>query len=134
MARETRRGLEALAGSSNDNKNNNNNVIPNVNNNVDVNKNKSDNISNNTDKNNTVNENTAINANVNEQTPALDYLDNLIGGNAKKTENNTVLTGIYLQKDLAKALDNLAKKGGRGAKSRIVNEALRAVFKEKGLL
>lgn len=52
----------------------------------------------------------------------------------KKKENETVLTGIYLQKDLSQVLDRLAKKGGRGAKSKIVNEALRTIFTDKGLL
>ncbi len=62
------------------------------------------------------------------------YLDSLVSSNEKKKVNSTVLTGIYLQEDLSHILDRLAKKGGRGAKSRIVNEALRAVFNEKGLL
>lgn len=45
-----------------------------------------------------------------------------------------IANGIYLQKDILQTLNKLAKKGGRGAKSRIVNEALKEIFKQKGLL
>ncbi|WP_233522476.1 hypothetical protein [Peribacillus glennii] len=47
-----------------------------------------------------------------------DYLYNLVKGNLKKKENETILTGIYLQKEVVKILDQLAKNGGRGVKSR----------------
>lgn len=82
--------------------------------------------------------NTNVNVNINEknnnaESPG-DYLDKLIEGNTKKKSNETVLTGIYLQKDISQILDRLAKKGGRGAKSKIVNEALKTIFEDKGLL
>lgn len=60
------------------------------------------------------------------------YIDELLGGGKKK--NELILTGIYLQSDIAAVLDRLGKKGGRGAKSRLVNEALKKMFQEKGLL
>lgn len=63
-----------------------------------------------------------------------DFIDKLLVEGKKKKKDDLVLTGIYLQPDLAHILDSLGKKGGRGAKSRIVNEALRKVFTEKGLL
>lgn len=63
-----------------------------------------------------------------------DFLDKLLEEGKKKKKDDLVLTGIYLQPDLAHILDSLGKKGGRGAKSRIVNDALRKVFTEKGLL
>jgi hypothetical protein len=81
-----------------------------------------------------INVNNDANINVNDNINEVDYLDTLIEGNTKKTDAATVLTGIYLQKELSQMLDRLAKKGGRGSKSRIVNEALRKVFSEKGLL
>lgn len=68
--------------------------------------------------------------NINDDT---DYLDSLIEGTKKKS-NQPVLTGVYLQKDILQVLDRLAKKGGKGAKSKIVNEALRKLFIEKDLL
>lgn len=59
-------------------------------------------------------------------------IDDVIEGNIKKHER--VLTGLYLEPDIARVLDSLGKKGGRGTKSKIANEALRNLFKEKGLL
>jgi hypothetical protein len=102
--------------------------------NADINQN--DNISIDKDVNDKVNNDIIENPETTEAAtaPKMDYLDKLINGKTKKIDNSTVLTGIYLQKDLAQLLDRLAKKGGRGAKSRIVNEALRSVFIEKGLL
>ncbi|NRD81136.1 hypothetical protein HPT25_27990 [Bacillus sp. BRMEA1] len=97
---------------------------------INANKEKNINIAANVDDINDLN----INENDNKQEVKMDYLDKLIEGNTKKNENSSVLTGIYLQKDLSVILDRLAKKGGRGAKSKIVNEALRSVFMEKGLL
>ncbi|RFB09318.1 hypothetical protein DZB84_24440 [Bacillus sp. HNG] len=52
----------------------------------------------------------------------------------QKYEDKYVMKGIYVEKDLAAILDKLGKKGGRGAKSKIVNEALRKVFKESNLI
>lgn len=61
-----------------------------------------------------------------------DYIDSLLGGQSSK--NELTLTGVYLQKDVLRVLNGLSRKGGRGAKSRIVNDALRKLFQEKGLL
>lgn len=101
-------------------------------NNANINNDSNDN--ENVDNNNKISKEDSVNINnrvtVEKQG---DYLDSLIEGSVKKKENETVLTGIYLQKDLSQILDHLAKKGGRGAKSRIVNEALRTVFNDKGL-
>jgi hypothetical protein len=117
----------------------NNGVNIDVNNGINVNANNSEDVENkpsviaNANVNADVNDKAAVNVNVDEKHED-DYLDKLIGSNGKKSTNESVLVGIYLQKDLSQILDKLAKKGGRGAKSRIVNEALRAIFKEKGLL
>lgn len=80
---------------------------------------------------------TNINANNNdninnESTDNPDYLDKLL--EEGKTKNELQLTGLYLEPDLARLLDKLGKKGGRGAKSRIANDALRKYFLDKGLL
>lgn len=61
------------------------------------------------------------------------YLDELLEGDGKKKQGTT-LTGVYLENDILKVLDQLAKKGGRGAKSKLMNEALRKLFTEKGLM
>lgn len=84
--------------------------------------------------NNNDNDNNIVNDNVNKRMPGQgpDYLDQLLEGQTKKQEMK--LTGVYLQPDVEKILDKLGKQGGRGAKSRIVNEALRKLFMEKDLL
>lgn len=79
--------------------------------------------------NNENGENKSMSAITDEKT---DFLDDLLTGSNKKED--AILTGIYLQPELARILNGLGKKGGRGAKSRIVNDALRKLFIEKGLL
>ncbi|MDP4085787.1 MAG: hypothetical protein Q8934_14370 [Bacillota bacterium] len=131
--------------SFNDVARNNINKNVDVNNNININDNNNDKITDRVNDSantniievNIPNENEDINnnVNINNKPQERSYLDTLIEGKAKKSnEAETVLTGIYLQKDLSKILDSLAKKGGKGAKSRIVNEALRSIFIEKGLL
>lgn len=83
--------------------------------------------------NNNDNVNVDVNLEQNSANNDSDFLDTILEGK-KKNKNELVLTGIYLQPDLAHLLDKLGKQGGRGAKSRIVNDALRKVFNEKGLL
>lgn len=61
------------------------------------------------------------------------FLDQLIEGNQKK-KSQTKVTGIYLEPELENILNQLARKGGKGTKSKIVNESLRFVFQQKGLL
>jgi hypothetical protein len=61
-----------------------------------------------------------------------DFLDKLL--EEGKQKNDLVLTGLYLEPDLAKMLARLGKQGGRGAKSRIANDALRKYFLDKRLL
>jgi hypothetical protein len=82
-------------------------------------------------ENDNINNNDNVNNN-NEHEHGTDYLDELIEGPKKKQEK--ALHGLYLDPDVAKILDNLGEKGGRGAKSKIANEALRKLFMEKGLL
>lgn len=61
-----------------------------------------------------------------------DLLDDLLGGKKKPVKN--VWTGVYLKPEIAAVLDKVSKKGGKGAKSDIVNESLRQLFVAKGLL
>ncbi|MDQ0257962.1 hypothetical protein J2S74_005425 [Evansella vedderi] len=98
------------------------------NNKANANDDKKGDVNNNT-KNNANND---VNVNVSEEGKG-DYIDELLEGKKKKSDE-TVMTGIYLEKDLADILARLAKKGGRGTKSKVVNEALRKVFQEKGIL
>lgn len=77
---------------------------------------------------NNKNSNNDVNNNDNGQ----DYLDKVL--KEGKPKNHLVLTGLYLEPDLARLLDHLGKKGGRGAKSRIANDALRKYFTDKGLM
>ena len=127
MARKNRNlaSFEDLANHNIDKSINNKNHNDNVHNDANINEM--------VDVNNKEKEDHGFNNNVAAETQD-NYLDLLVGSNEKKKVNSTVLTGIYLQEDLSQILDRLAKKGGRGAKSRIVNEALRAIFNEKGLL
>lgn len=55
----------------------------------------------------------------------------------KEPKNRTKepkLVGCYLDLEVAIALDKVAKMGGRGAKSQIVNETIKKMLQEKGLL
>jgi hypothetical protein len=74
------------------------------------------------------NDNNEVKENENE-----DPLDKIISSNKKKDETH-VLKGIYFEKEVARAIDRIARNGGKGIKSQIVNEAVKKVFKEKGWL
>lgn len=56
-------------------------------------------------------------------------LDSLLGN-----KKETVQMGFYIEKDLAEVLNSLQKQGGRGTNSKIVNQVLRELFEEQGLL
>lgn len=77
--------------------------------------------------NSNINDDVETNNDVNDNTKDI---EDIIG---KKKSEETVLKGIHLQKGLAKKLDKLAKKGGRGAMSRIANEAFKEFFDKRGL-
>lgn len=80
-----------------------------------------------------VNDNVNVNVNVNNN----DYLNQLANSSVerpKKRLDSLVNSGIYFEKDIYDILMDLAQKGGRGAKSRIVNDALKVAFKEAGLM
>lgn len=71
--------------------------------------------------------------NVEEDEESGSILDDLLG-KSQRIEDTHVMRGIYIEKSLDKIIDRLAKKGGRGVKSKLVNEALKKLFKDKGLL
>ncbi|MEC2054201.1 hypothetical protein I6J18_00070 (plasmid) [Peribacillus psychrosaccharolyticus] len=62
------------------------------------------------------------------------FLNNLIQGKGKKKNDALINTGIYFEPEVVEILNKLGKQGGRGAKSKIVNDAVKAVFKEAGLI
>ncbi|GGD29137.1 hypothetical protein [Pontibacillus salipaludis] len=97
---------------------------------------KDTNVSTNIDIDKDTNDKININVNdeVNVNNDSEDFLDSLIQG--KKKKKKPVLTGVYLDPEVAKVLNELGKKVGKGdgGKSRIVNDALKEVFTKKGLL
>jgi len=58
-----------------------------------------------------------------------DSIDRLLSQQERSRDNKTY-RGFYMDDDVSKVIDSV----GRGSKSELVNEALRKVFKEKGLL
>lgn len=78
-----------------------------------------------------VNKNEVIDVNTREDVN--DYLDKLAAGEIKKG-SNLILTGVYLEPQVLNVLNKYAKLGGRGAKSKIVNDVLKSNFLEKGLM
>lgn len=83
-------------------------------------------------ENKSIKNNPNININVNEKNDDnMDPLDKVIAKNKKK-EDTHILKGIYFEKEVAAAIDRIAKGGGKGIKSQLVNEAVKKVFKEKG--
>lgn len=68
-----------------------------------------------------------INSNINTNMDTIDAL-------FEEEEDPVVFRGFYLEKDIVTVLNKLGEKGGKGIKSKIVNEALRKVFREKGWL
>lgn len=137
MARKERNLANFADVASNDNEND---VVDNKSeNDININ-NKNDNdiknndgvINKNKDSDNDSNKNDIIIENHNKNDNE-DIFDKLLDGKKKKQPKN-VWTGVYLKPDIADVLEQLAKKGGKGVKSEVVNEALRRVFVEKGLM
>lgn len=62
----------------------------------------------------------------------LSSLDDIVNVNANVS--NKRLIGIYFEQEVADILKELAKSGNRGIQSKIVNEAVKRLFQEKGLL
>jgi hypothetical protein len=100
-------------------------AVDNNNTNIDVNVH--NNVHDNVHVNNNVNENENISVNVN-------YLKELVEGKGRKKKDELINTGIYLEPKVHSVLMAYAKKGGRGAKSKIVNDTLKSTFIQMGLL
>jgi hypothetical protein len=105
-----------------------NNVNINDNDNVDVNEQKSD-----SDENVDVNTNVNVNNNDNDK-DFYGSLKSLADKSTKKGKDNMKPTGIYFEDNVLKALKKLASKGGRGAQSKIVNDATKEAFIQAGIL
>ena len=52
----------------------------------------------------------------------------------KKKRDSKKLIGVYFEGDVADVLDEIGESGGRGAKSKIVNDVMRDFFEKQGLL
>lgn len=98
---------------------------------ADISINNNENNNNNENINN--NDNIIVNVNANNKEKTNAGIDESVSDLFEKKAADTVLVGIYFKKDIAKILDKLGKKGGRGAKSRIVNEAVKKFFVENNL-
>lgn len=85
---------------------------------------------NNNDVNDNDNVNDNNNVNVNKENKK-SVIDEFLEVKPKKVMKPT---GIYFDADVLRVLDELATKGGRGAKSKIVNDAVKKLFQEKNLL
>lgn len=86
----------------------------------------------NTFKDNNIDNNENNNTNVSSDENNFDIINNIV--NAKNDKPKKILTGIYFDPDVEKVLNKLAKKGGKGAKSKIVNELVKEGFIKRGLL
>jgi hypothetical protein len=98
----------------------------NVNDNIDINDNENNNV------NDDVNIN--INDNVNAESDFVGSLKSLADKSKKKGKDNMKPTGIYFEKNVLSVLKELATNGGRGAQSKIVNDATKEAFIQAGLL
>jgi hypothetical protein len=93
----------------------------------------------NVDVNEDVNVNNNVNVDVNNHDNVhteIPYLNRLANAATppKKKLDSLINSGVYFEKEVFDILMDLAKKGGRGAKSRIVNDALKEAFKNAGLM
>lgn len=99
----------------------NNNDIYNINNNI-----------NNNDNDIIIVNNIASKIDIENNSDSNDVFDAILS--KKKGKNDKVFIGVYLDSDIADILEKLHKKHGKGIKSEFINEALRKVFLEKGLI
>lgn len=90
-----------------------------------------DNINNN--NNNNIN-NDIYDNNIDNNQNVDDYFIQLAAGSTKRKQQNKVFTSFYMDPDLAPLVDKLAKRGGRGEKSRLINNAIRKALTEYGFL
>ena len=95
------------------------------------------NVNNNDKENVIINGNGNVNVeNHKENTDSISFSENLdrMLGEKQNYLQNKKQVGFWLDKDVVNALDMVTKGAGRGVRSKIVNDLLRSVFQEKGLL
>lgn len=94
--------------------NNNNDVDNNVDNNVD-------------------NKNSSEKERNNDMISAIDkVIDTALA--TKKEKEKPVFHGIYFEPDVSAAINRIAKKGGKGVKSKMINDIVKVALEQKGLL
>jgi len=93
--------------------------------------NKSINTNDNINVNNDANENINDDVNINTSVNTNDDINIILESNKK---NEKIMSGIYFEKEVAKQLDKLSKKGGRGTKSKLVNAAVKKMLQEQNMM
>jgi hypothetical protein len=64
-----------------------------------------------------------------------DYLRMLASGNkVKKQKRKKVFTSFYMDPDLAIEVDNIASRGEKGDKSKLINKAIRSLLEQYGVI
>jgi len=64
-----------------------------------------------------------------------DYLRMLASGNkVKKQKRKKVFTSFYMDPDLAIEVDNIASRGEKGDKSKLINKAIRNLLEQYGVI
>ncbi|GGB68952.1 hypothetical protein [Fictibacillus barbaricus] len=64
-----------------------------------------------------------------------DYLRMLASGNKiKKQKKKKVFTSFYMDPDLAVEVDNIASRGEKGDKSKLINKAIRSLLEQYGVI
>lgn len=76
--------------------------------------------------------NTVIDNDINHNVNHNNAIDTIL--NTDKSKSTRVQRGLYLDRDIDAVLTKLLKKGGKGAKSDVINDVLRAAFEARGLL
>ena len=115
-----------IAGNKDIDDHSNNNIDSDITNDVDINN--DSNVNSDIASNNDSNSETAVSLE-----PTKSSLDALLDGHLKAASSK-VFKGFYLDPDIAKVLDKLARKHGKGIQSQVVNESLRMVFLARDLL
>ncbi|PET78059.1 hypothetical protein CN514_00245 [Bacillus sp. AFS001701] len=110
----------------------NKNIIDNNNENIDINNKNNDNDI----KNETyVNNDNDVVVNVKIEDEEDDYLRNLASGKKTlKKKEKKVFTSFYMDPDLATEVDKIAARGQKGDKSKLINQALRKLLEDYGVL
>ncbi|RZT15583.1 hypothetical protein [Fictibacillus sp. BK138] len=72
---------------------------------------------------------------VNNEDEDDDYLRMLASGNkVKKVKKKKVFTSFYMDPDLAVEVDNIASRGEKGDKSKLINKAIRNLLEQYGVI